>query len=431
MSDSASGLLLLLILPFLLLMHAVFVLVSSTLRTARIKKIIANDFNFNFGKQSAVRLLQSASISTLSAQAWRFFFFFLMAFVLLEVFQGNVLGAYFPDSDISHITLGIILVAVCLIAALVLVQIAWAISYAVPERSLCLLAPFITPFIYLFYPLAFLADLLGGMFSGKFSLENPVESQQSVTMEDIVELVDFSEDSEESQDELAMLKGVVDLSETEVDQVMTPRQDIVAISLNDKVEEIVSEIIESEYSRVLVIGDNLDQVKGFLLVRDLVPLLGQEVSVAKLAKLIRPIQFIPGSLNLLELLTKFRTEKAHIAVVVDEHGGVDGIITMEDVLEEIVGDIFDESDYEEEPDFQQTISGDLIVDGGALVDDLNEEYDLKLPEGDYDTIAGFIIHQLGKIPNQGEVLVYNGFKLIIEGLADNRINQVRVVQAVA
>ncbi len=427
MSDSASGLVFLLILPFLLLMHAVFVLVSSTLRTARIKKIIADDFNVNFGKQSAVKLLQSASINTLSAQAWRFFFFFLMAFVLLEVFQGNVLGSFFPNSEISNISFGLILVVICLVAALVLVQIAWAVSYAVPERSLCLIAPFITPLIYIFYPLAYLADLLGGMFSGKFSLENPVESQQSVTMEDIVELVDFSDNTEESQDELAMLKGVVDLSETEVDQVMTPRQDIVSISLNNTVEDILKEVVDSEYSRILVIGENLDQVKGFLLVRELVPLLGQEVNVAKIAKLIRPVLFIPGSLDLLELLTKFRTEKAHIAVVVDEHGGVDGIITMEDVLEEIVGDIFDESDYEEEPDFKQTLSGDLIVDGGALVDDLNEEYDLKLPEGEYDTIAGFIIHQLGKIPNQGEVLVYNGFKLIIEGLADNRINQVRVI----
>ncbi len=427
MSDSASGLVLLLILPLLLLMHAVFVLVSSTLRNARLKKIIAEDFAVKFGKQSAVKLLQSASINTLSAQAWRFFSFFLLAFVILEVFQGNILGELFPNSEISNITFGIILVAICLIAALVLVQIAWSISYAVPERSLCAIAPFITPFIYIFYPLAYLADYLGGIFSGKFSLANPVESQQSVTMEDIVELVDFSEDTEESQDELAMLKGVVDLSETEVDQVMTPRQDIISISLNDSIEEVIKEVIDSEYSRILVIGDTLDQVKGFLLVRDLVPLIGQEVNIQKVAKLIRPVLFIPGSLDLLELLTKFRTEKAHIAVVVDEHGGVDGIITMEDVLEEIVGDIFDESDYEEEPDFKQTLSGDLIVDGGALVDDLNEEYDLKLPEGDYDTIAGFIIHQLGKIPNQGESLVYNGFKLIIEGLSDNRINQVRVI----
>ena len=142
---------------------------------------------------------------------------------------------------------------------------------------------------------------------------------------------------------------------------------------------------------------------------------------------IRKVIFISGKENLLTLLSKFRSESSHFAVVLDEHGGVDGIVTMEDLLEEIVGDIFDEYDNPlEEQEYVETLSGDLLVDGGALIDDINNEYDLSIPEGEYDTIAGFIIDTAGKIPSLGEIVQYNGYKMIVEDVSDNRINHVRI-----
>ena len=140
----------------------------------------------------------------------------------------------------------------------------------------------------------------------------------------------------------------------------------------------------------------LTRLRGILIARDLIKLIDEDLSSHKLVDFVRPVISVSGEENLLKLLGIFRAEGAHFAVVIDEHGGVDGIITMEDVLEEIVGEIFDEFDNPtEDQDYQTTISGDLLIDGGALIDDLNQEYGFRLPEGEYDTIAGFIIDQIG------------------------------------
>lgn len=404
---------LILLLPVCLILHGLFVLLSSALLHARLKKIEDEEFEISFGRKTAVKFLQSPVKNSLSMQAGRFISFVVLVLLLVKLLP---LG--------KEVVFALALL--CIITALVLVQIAWAISYEEPEKAVCYCGPFLVPFVYLLSPLGQIAYLIGDKFTRRYDFDSPVESQQSLSIDEIAEIVDYNEDHAEDEDELSMLRGVVELADTQVTEIMTPRQDIDYISDTMSIEEAVSFILQSEHSRLPVVGESLDDLKGLLIVRDLNSLIGQNLSSKTLKEFIRPVMKTDGEENLLGLLGRFREENSHMAIVIDEHGGVDGLITLEDILEEVVGDIFDEHDSLEEGN-QQTLSGDLLVDGSSLIYNLNEEYDLNLPEGEYDTVAGFIIDQLGKIPDAGEIITYNGYKLIVEDLADNRINQVRVV----
>ncbi|RIL11256.1 MAG: hypothetical protein DCC75_02670, partial [Proteobacteria bacterium] len=179
--------------------------------------------------------------------------------------------------------------------------------------------------------------------------------------------------------------------------------------------------------RVLVTGTNLDDVKGVLIAKDLLRYLGKQPQEFDMAKTIRPAYFVPSSKKVDDLLGEFKREALHFAVVLDEHGGVDGVVTLEDLIEEIVGEIFDEYDSPlEEVDVFRTKSGELLIEGSALIDDLNAAYNLDIPAGDYDTVGGFVLNLLGHVPKIGECVEHDGMLYKVEGLEQNRITQLRV-----
>lgn len=207
------------------------------------------------------------------------------------------------------------------------------------------------------------------------------------------------------EDAATLLENVVEFGSTDVGEVMTPRTDIDGIELTDDLPAIRKLIIEAGHSRIPVYQDNLDTIVGILYVKDLVPFLGEDASGFKLEPLLRKPIMVPETKPVRELLSDFQRSEVHMAIVIDEYGGTAGLATIEDVLEEIVGEIHDEHEpgVDDEPTLSRTGDTTAEVDGRFRIDELNEQLDLDLPEEEeYDTIAGFMLSQFGRVPDEGE-----------------------------
>ncbi|MDL2229676.1 hemolysin family protein [Treponema sp. OttesenSCG-928-L16] len=226
-------------------------------------------------------------------------------------------------------------------------------------------------------------------------------------------------------DQKEMILGVVELSETVVKEVMVPRTDTVFLSADDTKEELLACISESEHSRFPVYEETIDNVIGILYVKDVLRTLVRNDEFNVRALLRKPF-FVPGSKRIDELLRELRRRRVHIAVVVDEYGGVSGIVCMEDIIEEIVGDIQDEFDNEQE-DILELSSGVYLCDARVNLEDLAEELEIKLPIEDFDTLGGFVFDLFGKIPVKYEKAVYEGHDFIVQEMDGHKINTVKIV----
>jgi CBS domain containing-hemolysin-like protein len=229
-------------------------------------------------------------------------------------------------------------------------------------------------------------------------------------------------DLEEDQQE--MIRGVVELSDTTVKEVMVPRTDTVFLPVTASKDEILSLIVESGNSRFPVYEDTIDSVIGILHVKDVLKALVKDMPF-DVRTLVRKPFFVPVSKHIDDLLTEFRRKKVHIAVVVDEYGGVSGIICMEDIIEEIVGDIQDEFDHETD-DIVSMGEGVWLCDARVNLTDLADETGLDLPVDDFDTLGGFVFDLFGKIPVKYEKIVYKGTDLIVQEMDGHKIESVKL-----
>jgi len=229
-------------------------------------------------------------------------------------------------------------------------------------------------------------------------------------------------DLEEDQQE--MIRGVVELSGTTVKEVMVPRTDTVFISVAASRDEVLSHIIESGHSRFPVYEETIDKVIGILHVKDVLKVLVNNVPLDVNALMRKPF-FVPVTKHIDDLLAEFRRKKVHIAVVVDEYGGVSGIVCMEDIIEEIVGDIQDEFDHETE-DVLAIGEGVWLCDARVNLGDLAEETGLDFPIDDFDTLGGFVFDLFGKIPVKYEKTVYQGIELIVQEMDGHKIKSVKI-----
>lgn len=311
----------------------------------------------------------------------------------------------------------------------VIVQIAKALAYANPERVLYHTADLLLIFEKLMYPLVALPGKLATKLLRAWDLALPAEREAALSTEELSEIVERSTEAGElEEDELEMIQGVFSFGDTLVREIMTPRVDIIAVPRDASLQEIKDLISNEGLSRLLVVGSELDDVDGIVIAKDLMPLVGQDEEHFDLSTIVRKPLFVTGEQPIDDVLRELRKEAMHFAVVFDEHGGVDGIVTMEDIIEELVGDIFDETDSpEDEEEYTETRSGDLLVDGGVVIDDLNNDYDYAFPEGEYDTLAGLVIHLLGHIPDEGESVEIEGVTVKVEELSQNRITRLRIV----
>jgi len=225
---------------------------------------------------------------------------------------------------------------------------------------------------------------------------------------------------------LEMVKGIISLSESNVKEIMVPRIDVVSISLNTPIAEIVTIISDCGHSRFPVYHDTVDNIVGMLYAKDLLHYRVKDESEIDLEKLIRPAYFVPESKKLDSLLREFQRRRVHIAVVVDEYGGTSGIVCLEDIIEEIVGEIQDEFDNETE-ELLKISEGVYLCDARVNLEFLNEQLGIELPSDDFDTLGGFVFHLFGKIPVRYEKLSYQNIDFIIQNMEGHKIDTIKIV----
>jgi magnesium and cobalt transporter len=244
---------------------------------------------------------------------------------------------------------------------------------------------------------------------------------------DLLQQAESAFDPEEQD----MLTGVFEVAETQVREVMVPRSQMVVIERDQSFDEMLELIINSGHSRFPVIGEDRDEILGILLAKDLLRFFGNSSSaMPDINTLLRPAAVIPESKRLNALLKEFRDSHNHMAIVVDEYGGVSGLLTIEDVLEEIVGEIDDEHDQEEAEFIQKDAEEDgrpcYTVRALTRIEDFNEYFECELIDDDYDTIGGLVMHQLGYLPRRGENLMFGGFDFRVTKADRRRIDMLRV-----
>jgi len=229
--------------------------------------------------------------------------------------------------------------------------------------------------------------------------------------EQIVELLaGFVERGVLAPDELTMLQGVLEVSVAHTRDIMVPRSHMVVVSKDQSPEDILRVISESNHSRFPVIGDDRDEVVGIVLAKDVLKQYIRDRTAFNLETLMRPAVFIPESKRLNTLLAEFRESRNHMAIVVDEYGGVAGLATIEDVLEQIVGEIDDEHDADAAPPIQPQDGGRFVVQALTRIEEFNEFFNTDVSDADYDTVGGLVMHELGRLPRRGEQLDYSGLR---------------------
>ena len=228
-------------------------------------------------------------------------------------------------------------------------------------------------------------------------------------------------------DALSMLEGVLEVADLQVRDIMVPRSQMVVLDREDPPEKLLPVIVESGHSRFPVIGEDRDQVVGILLAKDLLRYFGEGGSAEfDMREVLRPAVFVPESKRLNVLLKEFRVSRNHMAVVVDEYGGVSGVVTIEDVIEEIVGDIADEYDIEEDQTIRRDAERQFTVHALARIEDFNEFFGTRFSDEEFDTIGGLVMHQFGRLPKRGEAVTIDGFDFKVLRSDRRRIDLLRV-----
>jgi len=259
------------------------------------------------------------------------------------------------------------------------------------------------------------------------SLVNP---EPFVIEDEIKTLVDLGEEEgviEEEEKEI--IEGVFEFSETLAREVMVPRVDIVALDVNSSFDEAIDTINMSGHSRIPVYDETIDNIVGIIYAKDLLKFFGSK-NPPPLRSIMRAPYYVPETKPIDELFREMRAQKVHMAIIIDEYGGTAGLVTIEDILEELVGEIMDEYDINEEAMIERVALDEIIVDGRMNLEELNEILGVELPAEETDTLAGFVYDHISHIPKPGEEFEYNGVIIRVEEVRGRRITKLRIKKAI-
>ena len=259
---------------------------------------------------------------------------------------------------------------------------------------------------------------------------------QSMTGEprDLAELIEHLRGASErglfDGDALVMLEGVLAVADMQVRDIMVPRSQMVFVERDESPEQLVELVVESGHSRFPVIGEDRDQILGVLLAKDLLRLQKAGNESFEIREYMRPVMFVPESKRLNVLLKEFRSNHNHIAMVVDEYGGVCGLVTIEDVIEQIVGEIDDEHDVEDDQSIRKERPREFTVRALTPIEEFNRFFDTQFPDDEFDTIGGLLMRELGRLPRRGETIKVESLEFRILRADRRRIDLLRVTTPV-
>ncbi len=210
-----------------------------------------------------------------------------------------------------------------------------------------------------------------------------------------------------------------------VREVVVPRTEIIAVSSDSAIEDVLGLVLNHGHTRMPVYDGSVDNIIGILNVKDLLRFWAKPSDACDISSILREAYYIPETKNIHLLLHELKEKKSHMAIVIDEYGGTAGLVTLEDLIEEIVGEIHDEHDVEENV-FTVLTNGDVLVDSRVEIEEFEEYFGVEIPEGKFETLGGLIFHIIGKIPIPGEVICYDNFEMIIESADERRIKKIRI-----
>ncbi len=249
--------------------------------------------------------------------------------------------------------------------------------------------------------------------------------EEVVTEEEIKMMIDEGEEKGTiEKGEKQLLNNVFQFNDIIASEIMTPRTDMYAIDINEDINKLLETIDKYKYSRIPVYDGNIDNIKGILFVKDIIKPLKMNQQI-NLKEIMREPHFVPESKDIDELFKEMQINKVHIAIVIDEYGGTAGLITMEDILEELVGNIFDEYD-DEETEIRKIDDNTYMIEGSATLYEINRLFNVEIPEGDYETLSGYLLDLLGRIPEENIVVEDENLTYKVEEMEDKRIKLVKV-----
>jgi putative hemolysin len=424
----------LLIIVVLVLLNAVFVAAEIALVTIRRTRV---DQLIDEGRRGAERVRE------LTSQPGRF-----LAVIQLGITFIGFLAAAFAGANLAgplQTALKNVPVFVPYAEALALIVVTALLSFftivfgelvpktlalAHPERYAILLAAPVDFIGRVLGPIVWTLERVTSLVNRMLGVGNVDQNQ--INTEELKLLVERGgEQGILEAEEEQMIQAVIELGDRRVHEVMVPRTSIVALPSSASLTEIIDKVVEEGHSRIPVFNESVDEIIGILYAKDLLPFLKEGPSARpNLRSLLRTPVFVPESMTIDDLLHELQRRKVHIAIVLDEYGGTAGLVTIEDLLEEIVGEIQDEYDVEE-PMIVRLTEDEARVDGRAAVDDLEELFDTQLSledEDEYDTVGGLVYHRIGGVPNPGDEIDVDGLHLTVESTDGRRVAKVLVVR---
>ena len=320
--------------------------------------------------------------------------------------------------------LGIIAVMILVLTGLVLFFLEWLVEWYVSrdaETWALRLAPYAKFLTIILTPILGLPMLLYRKANGD------QESSFTVTEDELMTLVDTGQqEGILEQDERQMIFSIFRLDDTLTREIMVPRIDVVALEISTPLPQAVETFQQSGYSRLPVYYETIENIRGLLYAKDLLKMWQEGSQLTSLKEILRPAYFVPETKKVDELLEEMQSQRIHLGIVVDEYGGVAGLVTLEDIVEEIVGEIQDEYDGAEEMPYSVVNDSEYIFQGSVDLDDFNDILHCELPKDEADTLGGFIYSRIGRVPTGGETIEHQNILLTVDQIAGRRIRKVRV-----
>lgn len=380
---------------------------------ARLSRVLSLGEQLNQQTDSTVNLLKQRSEIGIALQISHVIFRFLIAGLIIAGF-GNLRAEEFPWAG---------LLLTLIVAATVLSFVEQQLEGKVlqePEQWSLRLTLFTKTLLAVLSPLLFIPLVISR------STSSTPQRLYSVTEDELRKLLDASQEEGVLEvDERKMIHSIFQFREKLAREIMVPRIDILALNVDTPILDAIDAMLKSGYSRVPVYQEFIDNIIGVIYVKDLLKLCREGKNSGSIRENLRPAYFVPETKKADQLLTEMQNQRIHMAIVVDEYGGVAGLVTLEDIMEEIVGEIQDEYDQAEEQIYQQLDNGQYVFHARIDLDDFNQIMDAELPKDEADTLGGLIYSKIGRVPKSGEVIQADDILLTVEQVTGKRIRKVK------